>query len=136
MDIIGVAPSLLYTYTEAFNYKFGYFQCIHTKELIEREYFNDDYCDCLDGSDEPSTSACSSLKNIRFVSYFFLLLISKFSKLKTNFLFSFYCTSSCSMNQEHHFSIPYNRVNDGYICVSFITFYTLRTSKTVVVCIS
>lgn len=34
------------------------FRCIKSGELIPFEDLNDDYCDCLDGSDEPGTSAC------------------------------------------------------------------------------
>lgn len=36
------------------------FTCIHSKEKIDFLQVNDDYCDCLDGSDEPGTNACSN----------------------------------------------------------------------------
>lgn len=34
------------------------FTCLVEKELIDFEKVNDDYCDCNDGTDEPSTDAC------------------------------------------------------------------------------
>lgn len=34
------------------------FVCIHSRETIDFLKINDDYCDCLDGSDEPGTNAC------------------------------------------------------------------------------
>lgn len=48
-----------------FNYKayqdtgHGEFFCISSGEKIPYNQLNDDYCDCEDGSDEPSTGACS-----------------------------------------------------------------------------
>jgi len=38
---------------------FGQFRCLDGEEYIEFDKLNDDYCDCSDGSDEPSTSACT-----------------------------------------------------------------------------
>lgn len=35
------------------------FKCIHTGEEINFTMVNDNFCDCLDFSDEPSTSACN-----------------------------------------------------------------------------
>lgn len=64
------------------------FVCVHSMEIIDFEYVNDDYCDCLDGSDEPGTNACS---NGRFV-----------------------CTRQVSGNKFRN-SIPSSKVNDG-IC--------------------
>ncbi|KAG5890550.1 hypothetical protein JTB14_028301 [Gonioctena quinquepunctata] len=34
------------------------FLCIHSSEVINFKKVNDDYCDCMDGSDEPGTNAC------------------------------------------------------------------------------
>lgn len=34
------------------------FTCIRSLEVIDFQKVNDNYCDCLDGSDEPGTSAC------------------------------------------------------------------------------
>ncbi|KAJ0177605.1 hypothetical protein K1T71_006478 [Dendrolimus kikuchii] len=34
------------------------FKCLKTGEKIAFELLNDDYCDCDDGTDEPSTNAC------------------------------------------------------------------------------
>ncbi|KAJ8985342.1 hypothetical protein NQ317_008373 [Molorchus minor] len=34
------------------------FKCISSFEEIDYKRVNDDYCDCLDGSDEPGTNAC------------------------------------------------------------------------------
>merc|ERR1712048_768977 len=37
------------------------FKCIKSGELVPITSLNDDYCDCVDGSDEPGTSACAHL---------------------------------------------------------------------------
>lgn len=37
----------------------GSFKCIHSEEEINYSMLNDNFCDCSDSSDEPSTSACS-----------------------------------------------------------------------------
>lgn len=34
------------------------FTCLKSGEKISFEFLNDDYCDCEDGTDEPSTNAC------------------------------------------------------------------------------
>lgn len=34
------------------------FKCIESGERIHFSKVNDDYCDCLDGTDEPGTNAC------------------------------------------------------------------------------
>jgi protein kinase C substrate 80K-H len=40
------------------------FKCKDKTLRIKKEWVNDDYCDCPDGSDEPHTSACSHLLDI------------------------------------------------------------------------
>jgi len=37
------------------------FRCLNIDQEIDFDRLNDDYCDCTDGSDEPSTSACAAL---------------------------------------------------------------------------
>eukprot|EP00040_Diaphanoeca_grandis_P025406 m.140710 g.140710 ORF g.140710 m.140710 type:complete len:358 (-) comp30134_c0_seq1:269-1342(-) len=39
----------------------GKYTCPTSLEVIARDAVNDNYCDCVDGSDEPGTSACSHL---------------------------------------------------------------------------
>lgn len=64
------------------------FQCIASFEEIMYSQVNDDYCDCLDGSDEPGTNACSNGQ--------------------------FFCAFQVKYKQ-HPTEIPSSRVNDG-IC--------------------
>ncbi|XP_053202115.1 transmembrane cell adhesion receptor mua-3-like isoform X1 [Panonychus citri] len=40
----------------------GQFRCRSSGEEISYSQVNDDYCDCQDGSDEPSTDACPQFK--------------------------------------------------------------------------
>ncbi|XP_014666333.1 PREDICTED: LOW QUALITY PROTEIN: glucosidase 2 subunit beta-like [Priapulus caudatus] len=40
----------------------GTFMCFDKRLSIPYSYLNDNYCDCDDGSDEPSTSACESAR--------------------------------------------------------------------------
>ncbi|KAF9299531.1 hypothetical protein BGZ74_008889 [Mortierella antarctica] len=53
----GVAPSDLQRYAP--NEK-GQWTCLDSSKTISFSAVNDDYCDCLDGSDEPGTSACGN----------------------------------------------------------------------------
>lgn len=98
--IIGIDDHHMEQYRRAFRYRHGYFHCLNSEPimLIDEKYFNDDYCDCPDGSDEPSTSACSSL----------LLPLPSSPSSKP---LLFHCqspSSSCPI-----VAIPYHRVNDG-----------------------
>ena len=53
--ILGLDPALQSFYQRDSE---GLFTCLDKSEMIPFRMVNDDYCDCLDGSDEPSTSAC------------------------------------------------------------------------------
>ncbi|XP_017779093.1 PREDICTED: glucosidase 2 subunit beta [Nicrophorus vespilloides] len=64
------------------------FRCLVSQEYVDYRRVNDDYCDCIDGSDEPGTNACPTG--------------------------SFFCTSQ-TRHPLFKPLIPSNRVNDG-IC--------------------
>ena len=53
--ILGLNPALESRYMMD---QEGMFSCLGTTQQIPYSMVNDDYCDCNDGSDEPSTSAC------------------------------------------------------------------------------
>eukprot|EP00092_Neocalanus_flemingeri_P006372 GFUD01006861.1.p1 GENE.GFUD01006861.1~~GFUD01006861.1.p1 ORF type:complete len:189 (-),score=51.42 GFUD01006861.1:288-854(-) len=53
--ILGLNPALESQYLEDTE---GMFSCLGSSQEISYSMVNDDYCDCQDGSDEPSTSAC------------------------------------------------------------------------------
>lgn len=86
--IPGVPPADRELYRLAFETGEGTFACLRSKERLDVNLVNDDYCDCADGSDEPSTSACSHLPHSRF-----------------------FCSAACG--QTSHMSVPASRVNDG-----------------------
>lgn len=64
------------------------FKCMFSMEVISFDQINDDYCDCLDGTDEPGTNACHNGQ--------------------------FYCRRQRSFKNFPK-RVPSNRVNDG-IC--------------------
>lgn len=65
------------------------FKCLKSEYKIPFESVNDDYCDCEDGSDEPSTSACVNG--------------------------TFYCDTQYGKKPLSLLEVPSSRVNDG-IC--------------------
>lgn len=58
-DIRGVKNTETYLYKPDSQ---GFFKCINSNQRIIYENLNDDYCDCVDGTDEPGTSACQYSK--------------------------------------------------------------------------
>lgn len=58
-SIRGLDPALAARYQPTAD---GKFTCLDGKKSVPFSQVNDDYCDCLDGSDEPGTSACASGK--------------------------------------------------------------------------
>jgi hypothetical protein len=65
------------------------FKCLFSQQKIPYEFLNDDYCDCEDSTDEPSTSACVNG--------------------------TFYCDTQYPGKLVELNKIPSNKVNDG-IC--------------------
>ncbi len=53
----GIHPDLLSKYAPL---KSNTWRCLDGSKEIPWTALNDDFCDCLDGSDEPGTSACSN----------------------------------------------------------------------------
>lgn len=53
--MLGVNPTLQAKYIASPD---GMFTCVKIYQIIPFSMVNDDYCDCEDSSDEPSTSAC------------------------------------------------------------------------------
>lgn len=65
------------------------FKCLKSEQRIPFKSINDDYCDCEDGTDEPSTSACVNG--------------------------TFYCDTQYRKKPITLLEVPSSRVNDG-IC--------------------
>jgi protein kinase C substrate 80K-H len=102
-QIRGVHPSLLTQYEP----KGTTWTCLDGKKTIPWTAVNDDYCDCIDGSDEPG-----------IYIYIFAVLFARVLQALPG-------TSACSGNtfycaNEGHIgaSIPSSRVNDG-LCGRF-----------------
>lgn len=97
-NLVGVAHKEMRAYSVAFNYEedvVKQFVCLYSKETIHLDHFNDDFCDCKDGTDEPSTTACSHVKD------------------QGVFAARFYCKLPCPPRYEIQQDIPYAFVNDG-----------------------
>ncbi|KAI7895203.1 glucosidase II beta subunit-like-domain-containing protein [Mucor mucedo] len=54
-SVRGVAPEKYELYKASSD---GTWTCLDGSKIISHSAINDDYCDCVDGSDEPGTSAC------------------------------------------------------------------------------
>lgn len=70
------------------------FKCRDGSETFPLHFFNDDYCDCKDGSDEPGTTACSHIYPSKFY---------------------------CNNNGKYPKRIPSSFVNDG-VCGTYFFF--------------
>ncbi|GAA0174068.1 protein-binding activity modulator [Lithospermum erythrorhizon] len=60
--LLGVAPQDYKYYEDGFSSPTQKLKCKDGLKQFSKSQFNDDFCDCLDGSDEPGTSACPNGK--------------------------------------------------------------------------
>ncbi|KAG9142965.1 hypothetical protein Leryth_006235 [Lithospermum erythrorhizon] len=60
--LLGVAPQDYKYYEDGFSSSTQKLKCKDGLKQFSKSQFNDDFCDCLDGSDEPGTSACPNGK--------------------------------------------------------------------------
>lgn len=54
--------NIVYFSLDSYRYEGETFTCDDNKKSIPISWVNDNYCDCLDGTDEPGTAACKSGK--------------------------------------------------------------------------
>ncbi|XP_065312561.1 uncharacterized protein LOC135922069 isoform X2 [Gordionus sp. m RMFG-2023] len=84
----GINPQDIYLYAQYMGVsqdKHNNFICFSSGKNIPLKYLNDDYCDCEDGSDEPSTSACRGNK---FFCDYQLPLLNDKNIFHVNFVYS------------------------------------------------
>ena len=87
------------------------FTCDFPPKAIPLHYVNDDYCDCLDASDEPLTSACSGIiyaHNQQVERYRFSCDVSLPSFASTGSL------RGAGVQGVSMIFLPPSRINDGY----------------------
>jgi hypothetical protein len=60
-SMVGISPSEQLSYCIPSSNSTQLWKCLNNEEWIPLSAVNDDYCDCSDGSDERSSSACSAL---------------------------------------------------------------------------
>lgn len=86
----GVIRGVLQTYMSKYRPDVNNeFKCLKSEQRIPFENVNDDYCDCEDGTDEPSTNACANG--------------------------TFYCDTQLGNKPISFLVVPSGQVNDG-IC--------------------
>ncbi|XP_059054628.1 uncharacterized protein LOC131848708 [Achroia grisella] len=85
----GIIRGVYYLSMPRYRPEMNEFKCLNSEQRIPYENVNDDYCDCLDATDEPSTNACLNG--------------------------TFYCDTQYQSKPVTLHKIPSNKVNDG-IC--------------------
>lgn len=93
VDVRGLSPEVQKLYETRIRHDGpdGSFCCLDDSRCVPIKTINDDFCDCVDGSDEPGTSACAHQSGSGGVK--------------------FWCANVGYLSAE----IPRSRVNDG-IC--------------------
>lgn len=103
LKFLGIHPSNLPYYKES-----STFFCDNNTKELTLDQLNDDYCDCLDGIDEPGTSACSYINQNPDKDTVFSSSNFKYSSTINKSLF--YCENK-GYNPAF---LNTNKVNDGY----------------------
>lgn len=97
--VLGAMTKFMAAYDAVADNPAGQFTCVFSGQSIPASYVNDNYCDCPDGSDEPGTSACSSLRAT--------------GGMPQDFVFQ--CDAATTLGIHHRVHFHHSRVDDG-IC--------------------